>query len=149
MSERSVGKAARVAWCVVPSLVAFIALSAAGCGSGSNGGPTVFERGVRIGVPILDKKDGTAQLPVTTPGAGTIIVAGGGVVHKEFPARVAAKAPPYAGTFPVEIEAKGFRKATLLHTGKVEVAPTIIFRPTGGHYVSGLGTGYHLKLKKD
>jgi hypothetical protein len=144
MSDRSTGNRARVPGSIAGSLVAFIVLFTVGCGgSNDNGDSTVVEKGLKIGVPILDKKNGTALLPVAVPGSGTLLVRGTGVVHKQYDARERAKNPPYAATLNVEIEAKGAKKAELLDTGKVTVAPFIRLRG------QSVGAAYHFKLKKD
>jgi hypothetical protein len=78
---------------------------------------------------------GTALLPVTVPGAGTLSLSGKGVV-KQRPARasaaIAGRAVSAAGTVKLLVKAKGKRKSKLNRTGKTKLKLNVTFTPTGG-----------------
>jgi hypothetical protein len=97
----------------------------------------------------LNKKKGTALLPVTVPGPGTLSIGGKGLVHKRIgPARALGrlfKKVPKAGTYKLKVKAKGRKKAKLFATGKVKVKAVITFKPTSG---VAIHTTHKIKLKK-
>lgn len=78
---------------------------------------------------------GTALLPVTVPGAGTLSLSGKGVV-KQRPARasvaIAGRAVSEAGTVKLLVKAKGKRKSKLNRIGKAKLKLNVTFTPTGG-----------------
>jgi hypothetical protein len=91
----------------------------------------------KIGKPRLDKRHGTAQLPVTVPGAGTLALTGPGVVEQPRPAaqpgsNAAATTVGGAGTVRLLVKAKGKAKRKLARTGKAKVKVTVTFTPSGG-----------------
>jgi N-acetylneuraminic acid mutarotase len=88
------------------------------------GPPPVVSNSFSFGKPKLNKKLGTATLPVTIPGPGTLVLSGKGVVEKK-------KTPAAAGTVNMLVKAKG-QKKELLATGKVSVNVKVTFAPTGG-----------------
>jgi hypothetical protein len=85
----------------------------------------------------LNKKKGTAVLPVIVPGAGTLTLTGKGLV-KQRPARPApttaalAKAVGGAGTVKLLVKTKGKAKRKLNRNGRLKVTLKVTFAPTGG-----------------
>ncbi len=88
------------------------------------GPPPVVSNSFGFGKPALNKKAGTAKLPVTIPGPGALILSGNGVVEQ-------TKTPTAAGTVNLLVKAKGSKKE-LLATGKVKVNVKVTYNPTGG-----------------
>jgi hypothetical protein len=78
----------------------------------------------------LNKRNGTAKLPVTVAAPGNLILSGKGIVpiHK---AKVSHKAVS-AGTTKLRVKAKGKATRTLKKKGKVRVTAKVTFTPTGG-----------------
>jgi hypothetical protein len=78
----------------------------------------------------LNKRNGTAKLPVTVAAAGNLTLAGKGIVpiHKAKASRKAVA----AGTTKLRVKAKGKAARTLKRTGKVKVTAKVTFTPTGG-----------------
>ena len=76
-----------------------------------------------IGRPILNRRKGTARLPVTLSGAGTLIATGSGVFTK-----------PVAGpaTVTVPVRARGRKRRALNRRGAVTLRLTVTFVPRGG-----------------
>jgi streptogramin lyase len=114
-------------------------------GSAGSGGGSVL----KFGKPKLNKKKGTALLPVTVPSAGTLSIGGKGLVHKR-PGMARGlgklfKKVPKAGTYNLKVKAKGKKKAKLFDTGKVKVKAVITFKPTSGAAVHDTKK---IKLKK-
>ena len=79
---------------------------------------------------VLNKRKGTAKLPVTVPSAGTLTLAGKGVkpIHK---AKAQGKAV-IAGTTKLKVRAKGRAARKLRRTGKLRVTAKVTYTPTGG-----------------
>lgn len=73
----------------------------------------------------LNKKTGTATLPVIVPGAGAVTLNGKGLAARHLTAAA-------AGTQKVLLKAKGKAKTKLETTGKVKVKATVTFTPPGG-----------------
>jgi hypothetical protein len=88
------------------------------------GPPPVVSNLFSFGKPKLNKKLGTAKLPVTIPGPGTLVLSDKEGVEQR-------KSPTVAGTVNMLVKAKG-RKKELLATGKVRVNVRVTFTPTGG-----------------
>ncbi len=86
-------------------------------------GPTARKR-LKFGKVKLDKKKGTALLPVTVPSPGKLSLGGKGV-------RVSRKVPR-AGTYKLRVKAKGKTKSKLFSTGKVKVKVVVAFKPRAG-----------------
>lgn len=86
--------------------------------------PLAVSNSFTIGKPKLNKKLGTAKLPVTVPGPGTLVLSDKGVVAQR-------KTPTAAGTVNMLVKARG-QKKELLATGKVRVNVRVTFVPTGG-----------------
>jgi hypothetical protein len=66
---------------------------------------------ITLGKPKLNRKQGTAKLPVTVPGPGTLTLTGEGVVKQ-------TKTPPAAATVKLLVKSKGKKKRTLNRTGR-------------------------------
>lgn len=94
--------------------------------SGSAGGLTV-------GKPKLDAKDGTAKLPVTVPGAGTVKISGPGVQSATATAKAAGKVSP-------TVAATGAEAQKLAKEGTVTLNVTVTFTPTKGKKSTGSAT---------
>jgi hypothetical protein len=105
--------------------------------------------GLVFGKVIKNKKKGTALLPVTVPGSGTLSIGGKGVVKKR-PALARAlrllKDAPEAGTYKLKVKAKGFKLDKLEETGKVKVKTIVTFEPSSGDAVSA---SKKIKLKEN
>jgi hypothetical protein len=81
-------------------------------------------------------KRGTAVLPVTVPGAGTLSLSGRGVAGQQASTSRAAnaggRAVASASTVKLVVKGKGKKKKTLNETGKVKLNLAITYTPTGG-----------------
>jgi hypothetical protein len=86
---------------------------------------------ITLGKPALKKKNGTAKLPVTVPGAGTLQIADAKVKGKK---RVKAKTVQVtaAGTFSLPIKPTNFARKALKKKGKLKLKVAVTFTPTGG-----------------
>jgi hypothetical protein len=91
-------------------------------GSASRAAPAIGNS-FKVGRPILNRKKGTARLPVTLPGAGSLISAGSGV------STLAVDSP---GTVKLLVKARGRKLRSLNRTGKVALKLTLTFVPRGG-----------------
>jgi N-acetylneuraminic acid mutarotase len=89
------------------------------------GPPPVASNLFSFDLPKLNKKRGTARLPVTIPGPGTLVLTGKGVVKQK-------KTPTAAGTVKMLVTAKGKKKKKLQATGKMKVKVKVTYTPTGG-----------------
>jgi hypothetical protein len=89
----------------------------------------VLQAKIKLGKVKLNKKKGTATLPVGVPTAGTLTVSGKGVVK----AQRKATGPT---TLKVTIKAKGKAKKKLNATGKAKVKAKIVFKPENGAAVT-------------
>ena len=83
------------------------------------------------GKPKLNKKKGTAQVPVTVGDSGQVSLAGKGVatLASTQAAKSVAVGP---GTTMLRVKPEGKTKRKLNSTGKAKVTVTITFTPTGG-----------------
>ena len=84
----------------------------------------------------LNKKKGTATLPVNVPGPGTLVLTGKGLVKQRSadassPGRTLAKVVSAAGKVKLKIRSKGKKKRKLNHTGKVKVKAKVTYTPAG------------------
>jgi hypothetical protein len=81
-------------------------------------------------------KRGTAVLPVTVPGAGTLSLSGRGVAGRQANISRAAgaggRAVASARTVKLVVKGKGKKKKTLNETGKVKLNLAITYAPNGG-----------------
>jgi hypothetical protein len=82
-----------------------------------------------LGRITRNKRKGTAMIPVTVPGPGSLALAGKGVKVTQA---IVSRAATAVGTANLVVRAKGKKKRKLRRTGKVRVSPTISFTPTGG-----------------
>jgi hypothetical protein len=95
-----------------------------------------------------NEKKGTAILPVTVPGAGTLALSGKGVVKQEASASRAkgdGKAVASARTVRLLVKAKGKARGKLNRGGKTRIKAVVTFTPNGGPPVA---QPRHLKLVK-
>src|SRR5215210_1268344 len=84
---------------------------------------------LRAGKPKLNKKKGTARIPVTVGDAGQLRLSGKGV--KTASARE-SKAVAGPGTVKLTVKPKGKTRSKLNSTGKATVKVKITFTPNGG-----------------
>jgi hypothetical protein len=90
---------------------------------------SIASNGFSIGKAALNKKKGTARIPVTVPDAGSLKVSGNGVSGK---AKLASKAVQVSGgTVTLLIRPSGKTKGKLNETGKAKVKAAITYTPTG------------------
>jgi hypothetical protein len=107
-----------------------------------NGGTdAVAVNGLNVGEAILNKKKGTAKVPVTVTDPGTVALTGNGVKPSSASKSVAVP----AGTTNLLVKAQGKKKRKLNRKGKVKVQVTITYTPTGA---APLGEAAKVKLKK-
>jgi hypothetical protein len=106
--------------------------------------------GLKFGKVKRNKRKGTAILPVTVPGSGTLSIGGKGVVKKrpglDRVGRHLARQVPQAGTYKLKVKAKGAKKQQLFDTGKVKVKAVVTFKPSSGDAVHDTKK---IKLKKN
>jgi hypothetical protein len=111
-----------------------------------NGGAdaiSVKSNGFTIGGVVLNKKKGTAQLPVTVPDAGTLELSGNGV--KATAASATKSVAVSGGTVNLLVKTKGKKKRKLNAKGKAKVNVTVTYTPTG---VQPGSQAAKVKLKK-
>jgi subtilisin-like proprotein convertase family protein len=86
---------------------------------------------LRAGKPKLNKKKGTARVPVTVGDAGQLTLGGKGVKRRSTGASksVAVRGP---GTVNLVVKPKGKTRGKLTSTGKAAVKVRFTFTPTGG-----------------
>jgi hypothetical protein len=89
---------------------------------------TVTQPKIKLGKVKLNRAKGTATLSVAVPSAGTLTVAGKGVVK-------AKKTATAAKTLKILVKAKGKAKAKLEELGKSKVKAKITFKPVNGAVV--------------
>jgi subtilisin-like proprotein convertase family protein len=97
---------------------------------------------VTAGKPKLNKKKGTARIPVTVGDAGQLNLSGKGVKSASASKAVAVGGP---GTTTLTVKPKGKTRKKLNSTGKAKVKVTITFTPNGG---APSVTTKKIKLKK-
>jgi hypothetical protein len=108
------------------------------CWTGTNPDQIFLLRGVNtsssitLRKPKLNKKNGTAILPVTVAGAGELSLTGQGVKAQQAAEPVATQAVAGPGVVNLKVKAKGKARRTLNRTGKAKVKVTITFTPAGG-----------------
>ncbi len=78
-----------------------------------------------LGSAKKNKKKGTAKLPVSVPGGGTLDLSGSKV-------KGATQNPSSAGTVDFTVKAKGKAKKKLKKKGKAKVSFSVTFSPNGG-----------------
>jgi len=116
---------------------------------GGGGSRTPPSNTITLAGAKLNRKKGTATIPVTVPGPGTLTLTGKGVASQR-PVGVsrpatAARTVSAPGIVNLLVKAKGKTKKTLFSTGKAKIKLTITFTPTGGSAASQTKT---VKLKK-
>jgi hypothetical protein len=95
-----------------------------------------------LGQATRNKRKGTATLPVTVPGAGTLALSGKGVKGTSAASKSVAV---QGGTTNLLVKAKGKKRKKLNRKGKVKVQVTVTYTPTG---IPGNSETAKLKLKK-
>jgi hypothetical protein len=121
------------------------------CWPGTNPDQIFLLRGVNtsntvtLAKPKLNKKKGTAILPVTVPGAGELTMSGKGAVAQRAARAVVSKAVTGPGVVNLKVRAKGKSRQKLNRTGKAKLKVTITFTPTAGNPTSKQAK---VKLKK-
>jgi hypothetical protein len=108
------------------------------------GADAVSVNGLTVGSAKLNKKKGTAQLPVTVTDPGSVALAGNGVKPRSAPASKSVTTVG-AGTVNLVVKAKGKKRRKLNDTGKAKVNVTITYTPNGG---APLSDTTKVKLKK-
>jgi hypothetical protein len=83
----------------------------------------------KIGAPKLDKKHGTAKLPVTVSGAGKLVLTGKGI-------KKVTKAVAKPGKVTLLVKPTGALARKLKKSGRAKVKVKVTFTPTGGKAVS-------------
>jgi TolB protein len=99
-----------------------------------------------FGQPKLNEKKGTAKLPVTVPGPGTLALSGKNVVAQRRHRSAAERPVTGPGTVNLLVKPRGKAKRRLGRIGKVKVKVTITFTPTGGSPASRQAA---VKLRKE
>jgi hypothetical protein len=99
--------------------------------------------GFTIGAAVLNKKKGTAKIPVTVPDVGTLAVSGEGVKGTIAAASKSVAVSP--GTVTVRVKTKGKKRHKLNKLGKVKVSVRLTYTPNG---VKSNSEKTILKLKK-
>ena len=97
------------------------------------------------GKPRLNKKRGTATVPVSVPGPGTLTLTGKGVVTKGATQASGTGATGAADIVDLLVKSNGKTRRKLRSSGKARVTVTIGFAGTGGGSDTELQT---VKLKK-
>jgi DNA-binding beta-propeller fold protein YncE len=87
----------------------------------------------RIGKAKLDKRKGTATLPVKVPGTGTVTLSGKSIVRRK---RTRSGPSTSTGVVKLLVKARGKAAKTLSATGKLRVKVTVKFTPKGGNAAS-------------
>jgi hypothetical protein len=98
---------------------------AAGGTAGAGRGPSTaaVDNSFVVGRPVLNRRKGTARLPVTLPGAGTLIAVGAGIVTVPVSDQ---------GTVTLPVRARGRKLRTLNKKGGLALRLTLTFIPVGG-----------------
>jgi hypothetical protein len=109
-----------------------------------SGGSTPSNQFV-VGKPKLNKKNGTATLPVTVPGPGSLTLTGKGLANQPAARAPASRAVTTAGTVYLLVRPNRKTKNMLADTGRAKVKVTITFTPSGG---SPNGQTKTIRLKK-
>jgi subtilisin-like proprotein convertase family protein len=87
---------------------------------------------ITVGKVKRNTHTGTATIPVTVPGPGTLSLTGKGVKAQRSGGAAASKVVATPGTVNLRVKAKGSKKKKLNKTCKVKVKVTVSFTPTGG-----------------
>jgi hypothetical protein len=89
---------------------------------------------ITLGKPVFNKKKGTARLPVTVPGPGTLTVADVKLTGKRIKGRTVQTTA--AGTVNLPINPTKPARNTLVNQGKKKLKVAVSFTPTGGFLAS-------------
>jgi hypothetical protein len=101
-----------------------------------------------IGKAERNKRNGTAKLPVTLPGPGTLSLSGKGVKARSAAGPVAQKRVAASGTITLTIKPKGKTKSKLLLSHKARVSVNVTFAPSATpDHAAGDPTTQTTKLK--
>jgi hypothetical protein len=120
-------------------------------GAGAGSEPPPPSNAVRFGKPRLNRKKGTALLPVGIPDAGSLRLSGAVIFEKPKKGRHGAKRPitsktvASAMTIELLVKAKGRAARTLAKKGAAKVKVAVTFTPRGGSAATSTDL---LKLKK-
>jgi hypothetical protein len=98
-----------------------------------------------VGGATKNKRKGTATLTVNVPGPGEISISGKGVKAASAAGASAAATVTAPGAVTLLVKATGKKRKKLNRSGKVKVAPSLSYTPTGGDPSTQSTT---LKLKK-
>jgi hypothetical protein len=93
-----------------------------------------------VGKAKVNRKKGTAILPVKVPGAGSVTLSGKKLVHQKR-----TRSATSTGVVKLLVKAKGKGKKTLNAKGKLQLKATVTFMPAGGSPASQKAT---LRLAK-
>jgi hypothetical protein len=85
---------------------------------------------VVLGKPAQNKRNGTAKLPVTVPGAGTLKIADVKKTKKRIKAKTLQVTA--AGTVKLPVKPTKFARKVLADNGKLKLKVAVTFTPTGG-----------------
>src|SRR5436190_2953723 len=85
-----------------------------------------------VGKPKLNKKNGTAKLPVTVGDSGNLALNGKGVATVASAGATKSVAVTGPGTKTLKVKPKGKTRQKLNSTGKATVKVKVTFTPTGG-----------------
>jgi hypothetical protein len=96
--------------------------------------------GFTLGKAKLNRKKGTAKLPVVIPGAGVLALSGKGVKA----ATISATGP---GKLQFPVDPTGKKRKALRRAGKTTVTVTVTYTPTGGD-PNSLRATVNLKMKE-
>jgi hypothetical protein len=122
-----------------------------GAAAAAGSEPPPPSNAVRFGKPRLNRKKGTALLPVSIPGAGSLRLSGAVIFEKPKKGRPGAKRPitsktvASAMTIELLVKAKGRAARTLAKKGAAKVKVAVTFTPRGGSAATSTDL---LKLKK-
>lgn len=106
-------------------------------GQGARGGQkATVDNSISLGRASLNRKRGTATLPVTVKSPGTLVLTGARVATHEF---------ERAGTARLTVRARGKKLRRLERTGRVRLNLVVTFVPDGG---SANAVSLRLRLKK-
>ncbi|HEY1355240.1 MAG TPA: hypothetical protein VGF09_02910, partial [Solirubrobacterales bacterium] len=83
----------------------------------------------RLGGPTINKKKGTAKLPLATSGAGVVALSGKGLKSQKLKSKAGSTAP-LSGS--ILVKAKGKALKQLKSKGKAKVKAKLAFTPTNG-----------------
>jgi hypothetical protein len=97
--------------------------------------PEPTSSAIALGKIQRNTRNGTASLPVTVPGPGTLTLGGKGVKARTASSPVARTSVAAAGTVMLAIKARGKTKSKLLKSHKARVVASVTFAPSAipGH----------------